>query len=170
VTLAIRAASVVVSIVLLAPGGASHVAALPDVDMSHAPQSQDEVSITSAPGNPDILLAASNSLEEGAIRVYSSVDGGRTRLSRKGPPLPTEPAPAPRCVRTRFSCTSFRDGLDWTPPTAVASVPSDETQAAAFKGGVGREYGDYEGLTVAAGVAHPAWTDSRRLRTDGHDP
>ena len=28
-----------------------------------------------------------------------------------------------------------------------------------------REYGDYEGLAVAAGVAHPVWTDTRRLRT-----
>ncbi len=29
----------------------------------------------------------------------------------------------------------------------------------------GREYGDYEGLAVAGGVAHPIWTDTRRLRT-----
>jgi hypothetical protein len=43
--------------------------------MSHAPHSQDGVSITTAPGKPNILLAASNTLEEGAIRVYSSLDG-----------------------------------------------------------------------------------------------
>jgi hypothetical protein len=39
----------------------------------------------------------------------------------------------------------------------VASVHSDETQAGA------RQYGYYEGLAVANGVAHPMWTDTRRL-------
>ena len=43
----------------------------------------------------------------------------------------------------------------------AASVPSDETQPGADL----RQYGDYEGLVVANGVAHPIWTDSRHLRT-----
>jgi len=31
------------------------------------------------------------------------------------------------------------------------------------------EYGDYAGLAVANGVAHPMWTDSRELATSGEE-
>jgi hypothetical protein len=41
----------------------------------------------------------------------------------------------------------------------VANVASDETQ----KGAHASEYGDYQGLAAASGVAHPIWTDSRDL-------
>ena len=66
-----------------------------------------------------------------------------------------------------YSCTRSRDGgARWAAPLRVASVPSNETQRGADKGGgLNREYGDYEGLAVAGGVAHPIWTDTRRLRT-----
>jgi hypothetical protein len=45
-------------------------------------------------------------------------------------------------------------------------VPSNERTSGAdsIHGTFKREYGDYEGLAVAAGVAHPIWTDTRRLR------
>jgi hypothetical protein len=48
---------------------------------------------------------------------------------------------------------------------AVASVPSDETRP----GATDFEYGDYEGLAVANGVAHPIWTDARNLATRGEE-
>ena len=61
-----------------------------------------------------------------------------------------------------YSCTVSQDGgKTWAPPIHAASVPSDETQPGASAG----VYGDYEGLAVANGVAHPIWTDSRDLPT-----
>ncbi|MBI4171128.1 MAG: exo-alpha-sialidase [Actinobacteria bacterium] len=65
-----------------------------------------------------------------------------------------------------YSCTSSRNGgRKFAPPVRAASVPSDETQPNADP----REYGDYEGLAVANGVAHPIWTDSRDLATLGEE-
>ena len=42
-------------------------------------------------------------------------------------------------------------------PRFTQKVATDETQP----GTDARQYGDYEGLAVANGVAHPIWTDSR---------
>jgi len=65
----------------------------------------------------------------------------------------------PRRVRTHFVCTASSDGgKTWRPPVRAASVSSDETQRRADN----NEYGDYEGLVAAHGVAHPLWTDSRK--------
>jgi hypothetical protein len=65
----------------------------------------------------------------------------------------------PRRVRTHFVCTASSDGgKTWRPPVRAASVASDETQRRADN----NEYGDYEGLVAAHGVAHPLWTDSRK--------
>jgi hypothetical protein len=62
----------------------------------------------------------------------------------------------------RYSCTASADGGEtWAAARAVSSVPSDETRYPSFS----FQYGDYEGLTVAGGVAHPIWTDSRDLLT-----
>jgi hypothetical protein len=61
-----------------------------------------------------------------------------------------------------FSCTFSRDGgISWAGPIHAATVPSNETQ----RGADPHEYGDYEGLAVAGGTAHPIWTDSRDLAT-----
>ena len=61
-----------------------------------------------------------------------------------------------------YSCTASRDGgRTWGARVHAASVASDETQPGADL----RQYGDYEGLAVANGVAHPIWTDSRDLDT-----
>jgi len=66
----------------------------------------------------------------------------------------------PKRTSAYFSCTYSTDGgVRWTAPFRAASAPSDETQPGADP----REYGDYEGLAVANGVAHPIWTDSRDL-------
>lgn len=63
--------------------------------------------------------------------------------------------------RAFFSCTaSTNGGARWRKPIRAASVASDETQPGAHT----HEYGDYEGLVAAGGVAHPIWTDSRDLR------
>ena len=57
-----------------------------------------------------------------------------------------------------FSCARSQDGgRTWTTPVRVASASSDETQPGA------RQYGYYQGLAVADGVAHPMWTDTRQL-------
>ena len=61
-----------------------------------------------------------------------------------------------------YSCMLSRDrGRTWLGPARVASVPSNETQPRAER----FEYGDYQGLAVSAGIAHPVWTDSRLLST-----
>jgi hypothetical protein len=70
--------------------------------------------------------------------------------------------------RTFFSCARSTDGgVRWTRPVRAATVPSNENARGADtkRHGFHREYGDYEGLAVANGVAHPIWTDSRRLRS-----
>ena len=72
----------------------------------------------------------------------------------------------PERKQASYSCTTSRDGgKTWMPPLAVASAPSNETQPGANP----YEYGDYEGLAVANGVAHPIWTDSRDLATLGEE-
>jgi hypothetical protein len=66
----------------------------------------------------------------------------------------------------RYSCTASVDGGEtWALPHPVASVASDETSYPAFS----FQYGDYEGVAVAGGVAHPIWTDSRDLVTRGEE-
>jgi hypothetical protein len=66
----------------------------------------------------------------------------------------------------RYSCTASVDGGEtWAVAHPVASVASDETRYPAFS----FQYGDYEGLAVAGGVAHPIWTDTRDLLTRGEE-
>ncbi len=61
-----------------------------------------------------------------------------------------------------YSCTFSADGgTTWARLIHAATVASDETQPGADT----HEYGDYEGLAVAGGIAHPVWTDSRDLGT-----
>src|SRR5207237_785585 len=68
--------------------------------------------------------------------------------------------------RVHYVCTISRDGgTTWAKPVRAASVASDETQP----GVDARQYGDYEGLAVANGVAHPIWTDSRDLATEAEE-
>ena len=64
--------------------------------------------------------------------------------------------------RAYYRCTVSRDGgRTWTAAIRAASVASDATQPGANL----RAYGDYQGLAVANGVAHPMWTDTRDLST-----
>ena len=67
---------------------------------------------------------------------------------------------------TRYSCTASVDGgQTWAVPHPVASVASNETRDVASD----FQYGDYEGLAVAGGVAHPIWTDGRDLVARGEE-
>jgi hypothetical protein len=68
----------------------------------------------------------------------------------------------PRRSQATYSCTTSEDGPDsWSRPVGAASVASDEAERGANRIG----YGDYQGLAVAGGLAHPIWTDSRALGT-----
>jgi hypothetical protein len=60
-----------------------------------------------------------------------------------------------------YACVVSSDGRRWRGPVRVASVASNETVSPARD----FQFGDYEGLAVAGGVAHPIWTDSRELQT-----
>jgi hypothetical protein len=69
-------------------------------------------------------------------------------------------------ARATFSCALSRSsGHSWTLVVKVANVSSDETRADASE----FAYGDYEGLVVAAGEAHPIWTDGRDLARHGEE-
>jgi len=66
-----------------------------------------------------------------------------------------------------YSCSISKDGgTSWSRPRAAASVPSDEARSGGFAtaGGIDSQYGPYEGLAVARGIAHPIWTDTRKLK------
>ncbi len=68
----------------------------------------------------------------------------------------------PRRIRAVYSCATSSDGgSSWSRPVGAASVASDEAERGANRVG----YGDYQGLAVAGGLAHPIWTDSRALGT-----
>lgn len=59
---------------------------------------------------------------------------------------------------TRFSCVASVDGgRTFTRPFRAASRRSDEST----ESGNPNQYGDYEGLVVTGGLAHPLWTDTR---------
>ena len=67
----------------------------------------------------------------------------------------------PKARKARYTCTVSRDGgRSWSRTVHAASVFSDETQK-----GAAYEYGYYQGLAAAHGIAHPIWTDTRRLHT-----
>jgi hypothetical protein len=66
----------------------------------------------------------------------------------------------------RYSCTASADGgATWPVARPVASVASNETH----KPAIDFQFGDYEGLAVAGGVAHPIWTDGRDLAARGEE-
>ena len=71
-----------------------------------------------------------------------------------------------RRKRAFYTCTLSADGgTTFAPIVHAADVASNATVRGADTGkkGLGREYGDYEGLAVADGMAHPIWTDTRDL-------
>jgi hypothetical protein len=68
--------------------------------------------------------------------------------------------------RVFYSCTaSTNGGRSWRGLVQAASVASGETPTNADP----RNYGDYEGLAVANGVAHPIWADARNFPTLAED-
>src|SRR5207248_9618141 len=68
--------------------------------------------------------------------------------------------------RVWFSCSvSDSFGSPWSRIRRIATVASDETRAGASE----FAYGDYEGLVVSGGIAHPMWTDARNLGSRGEE-
>jgi hypothetical protein len=66
-----------------------------------------------------------------------------------------------------YVCTASADGgSTWGIARAAATAPSNETVRRANRA---NGYGDYEGLTVLDGTAHPIWTDSRKLTSLGEE-
>lgn len=66
----------------------------------------------------------------------------------------------------RYSCTASADGAaTWAAVRPVSSVASNEERSPA----IDFQFGDYEGLAVAGGIAHPVWTDARDLRARGEE-
>lgn len=62
-------------------------AAAPNVNISSLPGLQSGATIAVDPSNDQDLLAGSNSIEEGTMRIYTSTDGGRTwRTTTTHPP------------------------------------------------------------------------------------
>jgi len=66
----------------------------------------------------------------------------------------------PSQTRAWYSCSVSADGgRSFAGPVRAATVPSNESLPGA------RQFGYYQGVAAANGVAHPIWTDTRRLRT-----
>jgi hypothetical protein len=64
----------------------------------------------------------------------------------------------PGQTRAYYSCSVSRDGgRSFAGPVRAASLPSNESLPGA------RQFGYYQGVAAANGVAHPIWTDTRRL-------
>ena len=64
--------------------------------------------------------------------------------------------------RAWFSCTRSGDGgSTWSQISRAAKVASDATARWVSP----LQYGDYEGLAVSHGIAHPVWTDTRTGRS-----
>ncbi len=62
-------------------------------------------------------------------------------------------------VHVMYTCTASRDGgQTWTTPIAAASSESDATQPGMR---TWFNFGDYQGVVAAKGLAHPIWTDAR---------
>ena len=67
----------------------------------------------------------------------------------------------PTGKKVRYSCAVSRDGgSSWSKTVRAASVFSNETQK-----GASYEYGYSQGLIASYGIAHPIWTDTRKLGT-----
>ena len=67
----------------------------------------------------------------------------------------------------RYTCTASADGgSTWATPRAAAAESSNETVPLANRA---NGYGDYEGVAVLDGAAHPIWADSRELRSLGEE-
>lgn len=88
--------SAIALVVALVPARAGHLAG-PEVNVSRLPGLQSGAAIAIDPSNDQILLAGSNSIEEGTMRIYSSTDGGATWQTAT-----THPPPA----RKLASCAS----------------------------------------------------------------
>jgi hypothetical protein len=72
-----------------------------------------------------------------------------------------------RRVHARYTCTASADGgSTWATPRQAATEASNETVTRANRD---NGYGDYDGVAVANGKAHPIWTDSRELRSLGEE-
>jgi hypothetical protein len=66
----------------------------------------------------------------------------------------------PSQTKAWFSCSVSADGgRSFAGPLRVAGASSDESLPGA------RQFGYYQGVAAANGVAHPVWTDTRRLAT-----
>jgi hypothetical protein len=85
-------AACAVGVLLAACGGAGKPG---EVDVSQAGEPQDEVAAAIDPRDPDVLIAGSNSWDEGQMRAYTSTDGAKTWKSELAPPIP-DIAHAPR--------------------------------------------------------------------------
>jgi hypothetical protein len=59
-----------------------------------------------------------------------------------------------------YYLASTDGGATWINETRVTTAPTDETISAAD---LGNQYGDYNGLAVFGGMAHPIWTDRRSV-------
>jgi hypothetical protein len=76
--------------VLLAFSASAAGAAAENVNVSRLPELQTGATIAIDPSDRDTLLAGSNSIEEGTMRIYSSTDGGRSWSGATAHPPPAK--------------------------------------------------------------------------------
>ena len=71
-----------------------------------------------------------------------------------------------RRERFYYTCTASADGGGtWATPVRAARVPSNVS----VRGASEFQLGEYAGVAVADGIAHPMWTDTRNLASRGEE-
>ena len=88
--IAVRNHAVLAVLVALSLATAAAGADSENVNVSRLPELQTGATITIDPSDGDTLLAGSNSIEEGTMRIYSSTDAGQTWTTVRAHPPPAK--------------------------------------------------------------------------------
>ena len=88
---AVRTHVVLAGLLALSLATGAAAAESENVNVSRLPELQTGATIAIDPSDSETLLAGSNSIEEGTMRIYSSTDGGRSWTTVRAHPPPAKP-------------------------------------------------------------------------------
>ncbi len=88
---AVRTHVVLAGLLALSLATGAAAAESENVNVSRLPELQTGATIAIDPLDSETLLAGSNSIEEGTMRIYSSTDGGRSWTTARAHPPPAKP-------------------------------------------------------------------------------
>ena len=88
---AVRTHVVLAGLLALSLATGAAAAESENINVSRLPELQTGATIAIDPSDSETLLAGSNSIEEGTMRIYSSTDGGRSWTTVRAHPPPAKP-------------------------------------------------------------------------------